>query len=242
MKKRTLSRKEKIARNLLLALCFGFVVWASRGGPMPTAELTFRQMERTSFLAQSEIMCTWETPLSVGELGTSSARAVLVGRYTDQIAVGCLFQPNNPFGNRLTMWPREEGITPVPLSALLQGEDGTLFHVLLFLEVPEEAAGAQATITGRIENAKEPVETIQGERWADGVWAFWFPIDSALTTDGDLEYGTKDLEGLPYILELYRTDGGPLAEQEGTLPENFQSGVIYDPGLYDVLNDILLNQ
>lgn len=242
MKKRTLSRKEKIARNLLLALCFGFVVWASQGGPMPTAELTFRQMERTRFLAQSEIMCTWETPLSVGELGTSSARAVLVGRYTDQIAVGCLFQPNNPFGNRLTLWPREEGITPVPLSALLQGEDGTLFHVLLFLEVPEEAAGAQATITGRIENAKEPVETIQGERWADGVWAFWFPIDSALTTDGDLKYGTKDLEGLPYTLELYRTDGGPLAEQEGTLPENFQSGVIYDPGLYDVLNDILLNQ
>ena len=242
MKKRTLSRKEKIARNLLLALCFGFVVWASRGGPMPTAELTLRQMERTRFLAQSEIMCTWETPLSVGELGTSSARTVLVGRYTDQIAVGCLFQPNNPFGNRLTLWPREEGITPVPLSALLQGEDGTLFHVLLFLEVPEEAAGAQATITGRIENAKEPVETIQGERWADGVWAFWFPIDSALTTDGDLEYGTKDLEGLPYTLELYRTDGGPLAEQEGTLPENFQSGVIYDPGLYDVLNDILLNQ
>ena len=242
MKKRTLSRKEKIARNLLLALCFGFVVWASRGGPMPTAELTFRQMARTRFLARSEIMCTWETPLSVGELGTSSARAVLVGRYTDQIAVRCLFQPNNPFGNRLTMWPREEGITPVPLSALLQGEDGNLFHVLLFLEVPEEAAGAQATITGRIENAKEPVEMIQGERWADGVWAFWFPIDSALTTDGDLEYGTKDLEGLPYTLELYRTDGGPLAEQEGTLPENFQSGVIYDPGLYDVLNDILLNQ
>ena len=34
MKKRTLSRKEKIARNLLLALCFGFVVWASRGGPI----------------------------------------------------------------------------------------------------------------------------------------------------------------------------------------------------------------
>ena len=131
---------------------------------------------------------------------------------------------------------------PVPLSSLLQGEDGTLFHVLLFLEVPEEAAGAQATITGRIENAKEPVETIQGERWADGVWAFWFPIDSALTTDGDLKYGTKDLEGLPYTLELYRTDGGPLAGQEGTLPENFQSGVIYDPGLYDVLNDILLNQ
>ena len=209
---------------------------------MPTAELTFRQMERTRFLAQSEIVCTWETPLSVGELRTSSARTVLVGRYTDQIAVGCLVQPNNPFGNKLTLWPREEGITPVPLSALLQGEDGALFHTLLFLEVPEEAAGAQATITGRIENAKEPVETVQGERWGDGVWAFWFPIDSDLTTDGDLEYGTKDLEGLPYTLELYRTDGGPLAEQEGTLPENSQSGVIYDPGLYDVLNDILLNQ
>ena len=114
--------------------------------------------------------------------------------------------------------------------------------MLLFLEVPEEAAGAQATITGRIENAKEPVETVQGERWADGVWAFWFPIDSALTTDGYLEYGTKDLEGLPYTLELYRTDGGLLVEQKGTLPENSQLGVIYDPGLYDVLNDILLNQ
>ena len=239
MKKRTLSRKEKIARNLLLALCFGLVVWASRGGPMPTAELTFRQMERTRFLARSEILCAWEAPLSLGELETSSPRAVLVGEYTDQIAVGCLSQPRDPFGNKLTLWPREEGITPVPLSALLQGEGGTRFHVLLFLEVPEEAAGAQATITGRIENAKEPVETIQGERWADGVWAFWFPIDASLTTDGYLEYGTKDLEGLPYTLELYRTDGGLLAEQEGTLPKNSQSGVIYAPGTYDFLDDVL---
>ena len=30
MKKKTLSRKGKITRNLLLALCFGSVVWASR--------------------------------------------------------------------------------------------------------------------------------------------------------------------------------------------------------------------
>ena len=111
--------------------------------------------------------------------------------------------------------------------------------MLLVLSAPEETAGAQVTVTGRLENAKEPVETVQGERWGGGVWAFWFPIDEELTTDGELRYGTKDLEGLPYTLELYREDGSTLARQAGTTPENSQSGVIYDPGLYDFLGEIL---
>ena len=242
MKGRKLSRKGKIVRNLLLTLGFGFVVWASQGGPMPTAELTFRQMERTRFLASSEILYAWESSLPLSELRSSSSKDVLVGQYPDQIVVGCIFEPNDPGGNRLTLWPREEGVMPVPLSAFLQREDGTLCHVLLVLSVPEETAGAQATVTGRLENAKEPVETVQGERWGGGIWTFWFPIDEKLTTDGDLEYGTKDLEGLPYTLELYREDGRLFAEQEGILPENSQPGDIYDPGLYDFLNDILLNQ
>ena len=239
MKGRKLSRKGKIVRNLLLTLGFGFVVWASQGGPMPTAELTFRQMERTSFLASSEILYTWESSLPLSELRSSSSKAVLVGQYPDQIAVGCIFEPNDFGGNRLILWPREEGVMPVPLSAFLQREDGTLCHVLLVLSAPEETAGAQATVTGRLENAKEPVETVQGERWGGGVWAFWFPIDEELTTDGELRYGTKDLEGLPYTLELYREDGSTLTRQAGTTPENSQSGIIYDPGLYDFLGEIL---
>ena len=239
MKGRKLSRKGKIVRNLLLTLGFGSVVWASQGGPMPTAELIFRQMERTRFLASSEILYTWESSLPLSELRSSSSKDVLVGQYPDQIVVGCIFEPNDFGGNRLILWPREEGVMPVPLSAFLQREDGTLCHVLLVLSVPEETAGAQVTVTGRLENAKEPVETVQGERWGGGVWAFWFPIDEELTTDGELRYGTKDLEGLPYTLELYREDGSTLARQAGTTPENSQSGVIYDPGLYDFLGEIL---
>lgn len=97
-------------------------------------------------------------------------------------------------------------------------------NVLLFLQVPEEAAEAELTITGRIENLIEPVETAPGEKMAEGVWMFRYPIARELSADytagRPVRYGGRSLEELPYTLELYREDGSLLWEQSGNLPDS----------------------
>ena len=116
------------------------------------------------------------------------------------------------------------GPTPIPLSQPLHRNERDKDNVLLFLQVPEEAAEAELTITGRIENLIEPVETARGEKMAEGVWMFRYPIAGELSADytagRPVRYGGRSLEGLPYTLELYREDGSLLWEQSGNLPDS----------------------
>ena len=148
----------------------------------------------------------------------------LIGRSGGQYSVGYLYEPLRSSTNTLEPWPVGEGPTPIPLSQPLHRNEMDTDNVLLFLQVPEEAAKAELTITGRIENLIEPVETAQGEKMAEGVWMFRYPIAGELSADytagRPVRYGGRSLEGLPYTLELYREDGSLLWEQSGNLPDS----------------------
>ena len=145
-----------------------------------------------------------------------------LGAAGDQYSVGYLDEPMRSHVSTMEAWPVWEGPTPIPLSQPLHRNEMDTDNVLLFLQVPEEAAEAELTITGRIENLIEPVETAQGEKMAEGVWMFRYPIARELSADytagRPVRYGGRSLEELPYTLELYREDGSLLWEQSGICP------------------------
>lgn len=216
-----LGRGGKILRNLLLSGVFLFLFWWAFGCPLPTAEGTFRRLERQNLFPASEILYVWENPLPANETG-SEPRVLILGEQEDQFTLGYLFRRwrNHPSEDFLELWPREEGPTPIPLSRPIHGEDHEDYSVLLFAQIPEEAARAEVTLTGRLDDMKNPVETAQGERAGEGIWVFRFPIGLDLVTSETLRYWSRDLEGLPYTLVLYRADGSVLEEQSGRLPES----------------------
>ena len=216
----------RVLRNLCFVLLSLLILWGQYRFPMPTPELRFRQLESRNLMDPSEIVYLWENPLSVKEASSGDPRHIVIGRYEDQYSVGYLYEPLRSGANVLELWPAGEGPVPISLyqGLLLGGKGSDRYSILAFLQVPEKTASAQVTITGRMENMLNPVETAQGERLAEGLWAFFFPIDPNLTADGaagrEVRYWGRTLEGLPYTLELYREDGGLLLEQSGNLPES----------------------
>ena len=224
--KKTRTRGFRILRNLAAAVLCAVPLWGLLGCPMPTPELRFRQLEDRSLVPRSEIVYLWENPLSVKEASSGDPRHIVIGRCEDQYSVGYLYEPLQSGANVLESWPAGEGPVPISLyqDLLLEGKGSDRYSILAFLQVPAEAASAQVTIAGRMENMLSPVETAQGERLAEGIWVFAFPIDPNLTSDGvagrEVRYGGRALEGLPYTLELYREDGSLLLEQSGNLPES----------------------
>ena len=211
-------------RNLCFVLFALLILWGQYRFPMPTAELRFRQLESRNLMDPSEIIYLWKNPLAVQVTSSIKPRHIVIGRYENQYSVGYLYEPLRSQVNFLESWPMEKGPTPIPLSIPLNRNDRDSDSVLVFLQMPEEAASAQVTITGRMENMLNPVETTQGERLAEGLWAFFFPIDPNLTADGaagrEVRYWGRALEGLPYTLELYQEDGSLLLEPSGNLPES----------------------
>ena len=107
--------------------------------------------------------------------GSGEPRHIVIGRSGDQYSVGYLDEPMRSHVSTMEAWPVWEGPTPIPLSQPLHRNERDKDNVLLFLQVPEEAAEAELTITGRIENLIEPVETAPGEKMAEGVWMFRYP-------------------------------------------------------------------
>lgn len=211
-------------RNLCFVLLALLILWGQYRFPLPTPELRFRQLESRNLVDHSEIVYLWENPLSVKEASSGEPRHIVIGRSGDQYSVGYLYEPLRSSMNTLEPWPVGEGPTPVPLSQPLHRNEMDTDNVLFFLQVPEEAAEAELTITGRIENLIEPVETAQGEKMAEGAWIFRYPIARELSADfaagRPVRYGGRSLEGLPYTLELYREDGSLLWEQSGNLPDS----------------------
>ena len=213
-------------RNLCFVLLALLILWGQYRFPLPTPELRFRQLESRNLVDHSEIVYLWENPLSVKEASSGDPRHIVIGRYENQYSVGYLYEALQSGANVLESWPAGEGPVPISLyqDLLLEGKGSDRYSILAFLQVPAEAASAQVTIAGRMENMLSPVETAQGERLAEGIWVFAFPIDPNLTSDGvagrEVRYGGRALEGLPYTLELYREDGSLLLEQSGNLPES----------------------
>ena len=216
----------RVLRNLCFVLLSLLILWGQYRFPMPTAELRFRQLESWNLMEPSQIVYLWKNPLSVKEASSGDPRHIVIGRYSDQYSVGYLYELPRSGANVLEFWPAGEGPVPISLhqSLFLEGKGTDKYSVLAFLQVPAEAASAQVTITGRMENMLDPIETAQGKRLAEEIWAFAFPIDPNLTSDGaagrKVRYWGRALEGLPYTLELYREDGSLLLEQSGNLPES----------------------
>ena len=211
-------------RNLCFVLLALLILWGQYRFPLPTPELRFRQLEDRSLVPRSQIVYLWENPFPVKTTGSIEPRHIVIGRSGDQYSVGYLDEPMRSHVSTMEAWPVWEGPTPIPLSQPLHRNEMDTDNVLLFLQVPEEAAEAELTITGRIENLIEPVETAQGEKMAEGVWMFRYPIAGELSADytagRPVRYGGRSLEGLPYTLELYREDGSLLWEQSGNLPDS----------------------
>ena len=211
-------------RNLCFVLLALLILWGQYRFPLPTPELRFRQLEDRSLVPRGQIVYLWENPFPVRTTSSGEPRHIVIGSSGDQYSVGYLYEPLRSSTNTLEPWPVGEGPTPIPLSQPLHRNEMDTDNVLLFLQVPEEAAEAELTITGRIENLIEPVETAQGEKMAEGVWMFRYPIAGELSADytagRPVRYGGRSLEGLPYTLELYREDGSLLWEQSGNLPDS----------------------
>ena len=199
--KKTRTRGFRILRNLAAAILCAVPLWGLLGCPMPTPELRFRQLEDRSLVPRSQIVYIWENPFPVRTTGSGEPRHIVIGRSGDQYSVGYLDEPMRSRLSTMEAWPVGEGPTPIPLSQPLHRNEMDTDNVLLFLQVPEEAAEA-----------------------AEGVWMFRYPIAGELSADytagRPVRYGGRSLEGLPYTLELYREDGSLLWEQSGNLPDS----------------------
>ena len=150
----------RVFRNLCFVLLALLILWGQYRFPLPTPELRFRQLESRNLVDHSEIVYLWENPLSVKEASSGDPRHIVIGRYEDQYSVGYLYEPLQSNANVLEFWFAGEGPVPIPLyqSLLLEGKGSDRYSILALLQVPEETASAQVTITGRMGNMLSPVE------------------------------------------------------------------------------------
>lgn len=210
--RRPRSRSGRIVRNLLLAFLFLLLLWGLLGAPMPTAELKFRQLESERLMTHSRRLLTLENLVQ----NDGEPYLVRVGTWEQNAITGCYF-PGEREWAALNLWPLEDGPTPIPLAYPIcrppEGESRRVGNGLLFLQIPQDTARCQVTITGTLPQPR--TETASGEPQGSGVWLFWF---GAEVEERPVVYQNRALEGLPYTLELFRADGSPLLTQEGTIP------------------------
>ena len=219
--KKTRTRGFRILRNLAAAILCAVPLWGLLGCPMPTPELRFRQLEDRSLVPRSQIVYLWENPFPVRTTSSGEPRHIVIGCSGDQYSVGYLYEPLRSSTNTLEPWPVGEEPTPVPLSQPLHRNEMDTDNVLFFLQVPEEAAEAELTITGRIENLIEPVETAQGEKMAEGVWMFRYPIAGELSADYGAQRGLYRRTASP----VRRPEPGGTALHPGAVPGGRESAV-----------------
>lgn len=230
-----LGRGGKTARNLLLTLILAALIWGQFGYPLPTAEMEFRRLERQNLLPRSEIVLappTYRSYLTVSKedrtfIVRDGTELTLRGRWfvgvtEDQAAAALVGE------SRISTVPlAETGPTLVPLIVDRSGEhaggywveEGPMegggyrydyhnFSALLLLNVPEETARTEMSVTD-----KEGTPRL-GTGWdlEDGRWLVGFEEEGV----GDRIIGW--CLDQPYTLRLYRADGSLLLERAGTIP------------------------
>lgn len=216
-------RRAFLAVNLVLMTLLLWMIWVELGYPLPTMELEFRRMERTHLLPPGEIVFAAEGRsghrVDQEVCAADGTRLYLRGSWyvslgEDWAAVALMEQ--SKWDRFLQTYPLEpEGATLLNFysgygywreEAPLRGHRETHnFFPLLLVDVPEETAQAEVTVT------KDGV-SVTGPGWnmGNGVWL--------LTPDNQvLPYQTDGVE--TYTLTLYRADGSPLLERSGTLEE-----------------------
>lgn len=216
-----LGRRGKIAVNLLAAAVAACLLWAAAGYPLPTVEMEFRRMERTRLLPRSEIVFAaakggQDQPvyaLDGTELwlrggpwfaGVGEEHAVLACADHESWKRDLTAVPLDREGAALLVFPAGYGYWREEAPPGFHRETHNFFPLLL-VDVPEETARAEITVT------KNSV-SVTGPGWdmGKGVWL--------LTPDNQVLPYQSSLERT-YILRLYRTDGSLLLEKSGTLGE-----------------------
>lgn len=158
-----LSRGKKLALNLVLIAVAGLWLWGLAGYPLPTPELEFRRLERTSLEERSELVF-----LSRGEgqrfqvdenTWVCLDRPGAVGVLEDRAMVGVATRVRVPVRMDACALPTGGGSEPRPTNGctLRQQTYGTggsrVFdgHALLLINLPQEAVEGTLALEGSLQ-------------------------------------------------------------------------------------------
>lgn len=240
-----LTRRRRIALDLLLALAISAVTWAACGYPLP-GELAFRRLEGQNLLEPGEIVFHQRGgPSSGGAMGIGQlTREVFISLGDDWAAVGYLtnrgeysyWKPIGPNrytavqvqGSWMELWELEPGPAVIPLLFPVRGPEGEERELLGWgaaaLRLPGGTAGGRLSLTDR----EGQVHVLDGDLQDGGALWFWeadrtFREEGYYTEDNRTVLGEPWMPGLSYTLELYGEAGettarlaGVIAEERGT--------------------------
>ena len=210
-----LSRRGRVAVDLLVSALVVCLLWGAAGCPLPTMEMEFRRMERTHLLPRSEIIfadtkgtkvysregedrsVSMHHPVYIGIAGerVTAAACDLAGRWTAETH------------------PLEEGPIPAPFryahAVLFQPGIAEFMFPMMFVNVPEDTARGELSLAL---NYGETGYSWSGQGWdtGNGIWLF------AVETSSN-GYSDRWWAGVNYTLALYRADDSLLLERSGTL-------------------------
>lgn len=217
-------RGHRLALNLVLCAGLLSLLWGMAGYPLPTAEMEFRRLERSSLEERSELMLSLDEGAKARD-GTefSFTRSMVIGETEGRILVGYANGAGGRF-DTLRRYERGDGPTPVPLYPNMvvwveTGRNGTeevRNHVfespLLLVGVPQGAVTGTIELTvqnrdGWSGTQDSPLFDLGEGLWLASMEAPWNP------------YSSNWCEGGAYTLRLYGGDGALLLEQTGTIPQ-----------------------
>lgn len=233
-----LTRKRRIALDLLLALAVAAVTWWGCGWPM-RGEMAFRRLEGQNLLAPGEIVFHQGRPF--GPAVSSADRLtkeIFISLGEDWAAVGYLdgrgefdyWKPVGPGSYTLVSvedtWmelrPLDPGPAVIPLLSPVRGpaKGGILGWGAAALRLPGETAGGELRLTDREGTEHVLAGTLQSE----GTLWFWEADRTALAegfypSDNRHVLGEPWMPGLDYTLELYGLDGKALDTLTGRILE-----------------------
>lgn len=230
-----LTRKRRIALDLILALTVAWAAWYGCGCPL-YGEAAFRRLERQNFLAPGEIVFHQGRPLGPG--ADRLAKEVYISLGEDWAAVGYLdgrgeydyWKPLGPGTYTMVwvedawmeLWSLAPGPAVIPLLFPVCGPDkgDVLGWGAAALRMPQEAAGGELSVVDRGGNE----HVLAGLLQEPGTLWFWEADQTTLSggfhvSDNRQVLGEPWMPGLDYTLRLYRPDGSLLLEREGKLPD-----------------------
>lgn len=189
MRRFSLTRGQKLCRNLLVTLLLLLLWWGSQGFGAFTGMGAFRQAEQTHLMLPSEILT---------ELEISDSRRLIVGRSDDTLVLGTVYA--NAFLHlpraALNLVPIDEGVNLIPVMYDLFN----VRNVLVLTDCPDAAAvELTVSVPARVDNGgPDTVCTCYGEPRAPGLFV--------------CELDFTAWEGTAYALRFYDAAGALLAE------------------------------
>ena len=246
---RLMSRKRRIALNLLLTLGVAALAWALTGYPLP-GELAFRRLEEQNFLAPSRIV--FHQPREHGWSEEARiTKSVYLGLGEDWAVTGYVDGRGDyiywkPLENHsyttvnvpdcwLELWPlEEEGPALIPLGYPLRGPEEENAHQLGWgvaaLRLPQGTAKGELLLedggqTHRLEGRILDSGGLYFWLWDDGrdLEQYWryqeLGLEWAFT---HTVLGEAWMLGLPYELTVWDETDRELLHQTGNLPRERQ--------------------